>query len=134
MKSQLDYISLGPITTDHILAMAALTRDFHPISVVPDVAARYGYRGTVLHSIWISGLVGIGIRRYVPHEFRVDVELAYHEAALQGTTLVLTMRFEDHEAVVEGLAIGFEVRDGRRKLVASGKVVIKNPVSGTSGR
>ncbi|MBM3298703.1 MAG: hypothetical protein FJY85_01970 [Deltaproteobacteria bacterium] len=109
---------------EQCLSMAAMTRDYHPRHVVPDIAARSGDRKTELHSSWISGLIEIAVRRYVPEGFPEHVAVTYHSPAYQGTTLFLTVRPEGQDPTREGSVLRFEVRDGRRRLVATGEAVM----------
>jgi len=113
-------LTLGPITAEMILRMAALTRDYNPVGMAPDAARDAGHRKMVLHHAWISGLVATGLRQMASGLEVAELELRYALPAYQGDILSFTMRPEESESKGTSGGVAFDVVERSGRVVATG--------------
>jgi acyl dehydratase len=113
-------LTLGPITAEMILRMAALTRDYNPVGMVPDAAREAGHRKNVLHHAWISGLVATGLRQMASGLEVAELELQYALPAYQGDILRLTIRPEESKSKGISAGVVFDVVERSGRMVATG--------------
>ncbi len=67
----------GPVSKTDALALAALSKDYNPVLLVPDVALAKGRPGTHLHPLWVSGMVERCVRKLIPNSAIVELTLSF---------------------------------------------------------
>jgi len=123
---KLPLITLGPVTAYDALAMAGLSRDFHPVRILNDVAAEAGHPGLVLHPLLISGFVGHALSQMAAGYGMSGITISYLAPAYQDDTLVLdcTLAARDRSGVI---VLSFEVRHSKRGALALGRARMRTP-------
>jgi acyl dehydratase len=113
-------LTLGPITAEMILSMAALTRDYNPVGMIPDAAREAGHSKIVLHHAWISGLVATGLRQMASGVEVAELELQYALPAYQGDILMVTIRCGESGSKGISAGVVFDVVERSGRIVATG--------------
>jgi hypothetical protein len=111
---------LKAVSEADAIGMAILTKDFSPLKMLPQVADAEQHSAGGLHSAWISGLVGIGIRSACSGREPLEVEIMYLNFPRPGEELILNVWEEENPGVPGNIVIVFEVGSGRRGRVAEG--------------
>jgi acyl dehydratase len=122
--------TVGPVTPEMVLQMAALTRDYHPIRVVRNALARSGEEPMVLHEVWISGLAAARLGSMAAGLAVTSLELRYHSAVCQGEVLTIRIIPGGAGLTQETETVAFEVLNGALRLVAAGTAELEHKCRG----
>ena len=118
-------IRIGPFSTEAILKMAALAKDYHPAQVLPRLAREAGHRGLVLHPAWISGCADATIRVAEPNRRVSALTIRYDNPAFQTDTLTLEVNLAEEREQGAVKVLSFEIFNRRRQRVASGTAEVR---------
>ena len=125
---QFPSISIGPFAEENLLRMAELTRDFHPVRLVPRVAKDAGHVGLLLHPTWISGLSDAGIRTAFSCCRVMSLAVSHRGTAVHLDILSLELACQEQNNRKGELSVSFCVKNQRGSLVAEGVArILLNP-------
>ncbi len=120
-------LCLGPFSGEELLRMAELTRDFHPVRLVPQVAKDAGFAGLLLHPAWISGLADAGIRMAFPCGEVMSLAVSHRGTAVHGDILSLELACKEQNFPGE-VRVSFLVKNQQGTLVGEGEArIVLNP-------
>ena len=103
--------------------MSLLTGDFGPVRVLPQAGRGADLAAQVLHSAWVSGLVGAGLRGVCNGRDPKAFEIVYRPAACRGEALSLDTWERDETGDPAKCVVVFEVRTRGSRVVAEGRAV-----------
>jgi hypothetical protein len=114
----------GPVSKEAVLEMAELTGDFHPVRIMDREAGEAGYRGLVLHPVWISGLADAVMRDAFPLFLVRFLAIDYRNSALDTDTLTVTLKCGTRDRSRGEIGLTFTVKKQNDVVVAEGSAVI----------
>jgi len=118
-------IRIGPFSTDAVLKMAGLAKDYHPAHVLPRLARAAGHRDLVLHSSWISGLADAAMRAVAPGTKVTALTIRYENPAFQTDTLTIEIAPAGDDQNGEEKVFWFAVLNQRKQRIASGRAQVR---------
>ncbi len=121
-------VSLGPFAKAELLRMAELTRDFHPVRLVPQVAEDAGFGGLLLHPAWISGIADTGIRTAFPCGRVIRLMLIHRGSSVHTDILSFELTCQEQDMQKKEVDVSFLMKNQRGDVVAQGEArICMNP-------
>jgi hypothetical protein len=113
-----------------MMKMSILTRDYHPLGLLPDVVAAGGLPGLRLHAAWIAGIVDEALRSIACGKRIASVRIDYLKPMHQRDTLYLELVQGEEAAGPDETVFRFKVLNQRRDVTAEGSAHLASAYNG----
>lgn len=124
IKSGKISVVLGPLADADILAMASISREYHPSALFEAGPFEQDTSGRVVNHIWVIGLVDLALKRILRPERILSVNVRHLKRPLVNQQLRFEMAPASLDPMSEKARLDFTARVDSGELYASGEVIV----------